>query len=104
MSQTPKAVLEAKPENPGRLTLIGADGMPQLRLPLTPLKPEELSGLVNELSSRGFEVELCETDVEAEPAALGAQAALHRLGLHPPYSALDAAIALDPGLRDGAAH
>ena len=83
-----KVRIEAKPENAGRLTLLGR-GEPEILL-LAPMKPNELLGLANELRARGVDLDLVDTDVEATPAALTVEAALHALGFEPPYPALDA--------------
>jgi hypothetical protein len=92
-----QVLLEAKPENPGQLTLLAAAGTAQLRLPLSPMKPKELYGLANELRARGLDVDLRETDVEAQPAALDVRVALHTLGFEPPYAALEETLAREHG-------
>jgi len=89
MTAATKAVIEAKPENPGRLTLLGHSDETDLHLQLAPMKPKELFGLANELCARGLKVDLQDTDVEATPAALDPHAALRELGFEPPYPAFD---------------
>jgi hypothetical protein len=83
MAAAKKVLIEAKPENPGRLTLFGRAGEPEV-LQLAPMKPNELSGLVKELRARGLDVDLVDTDVEAKPAALTIEAALLALGFEQP--------------------
>jgi len=94
MVDTRKVLIEAKPENGGRLTVLAGAGEDEHHLQLSPLKPNELYGLANELCDRGCEVELRETDVEAAPAALGPHAVLIELGFEAPYPAYDETIAL----------
>jgi hypothetical protein len=85
------ALIEAKPENPGRITL-RAQGAPDRVLSLASLTRAELIGLGNEIAQRGVEVELQNVDVEAATPAHGAYAALRELGFAPPYAAYDATV------------
>src|SRR5687768_11846141 len=95
MPLQPRVVIEAKPENPGRLQLIDAADR-ERHFPLAPLAPSELDGLLQELRSRGYRVEAHEVDVEAQVPAYSAEAALQALGLAPPYPALEAAVSKTP--------
>lgn len=101
MLPQPRVVIEAKPENPGRIVVIDAAAR-ERHLPLSPLAPSELTGLVDELRARGCQVEAHEADVEAQVPAYSAEAALDALGLAPPYRALEAAVAAQPPGSDAA--
>ena len=89
MSERPRAVIEAKPENPGRLVV--HDAGRERRIPLTPLSGPELDGLAAELTGRGYQVEQHDADIAAQVPAHSAEAALRALGETPPYPDLDAA-------------
>lgn len=88
-----RALIEARDDTPGRVTVLGESGEGDFRLALTALKRAELFGLANELRARGVQVELRAADVEAAVPAHGAEAALRELGFAPPYKAYRATLA-----------
>ena len=82
-----RALIEARDDTPGRVTLLSDGGEDECRLAQTALKRAELFGLANELRARGVQVELRAADVEEAVPAHGAEAALRELGFEPPYKA-----------------